>query len=176
MILETTSHQYHDKKGLLKRIGFVVGIFILAVTAIHLISYTTRPQIQYSLKEANCRIEAIAARNKTIGSNHKSCILIISAKNLEDESARIDYDGVGGGPTGGGEPLIRIYSSKGKFCYALLGGEGSSFSPGATNDLTLHCARVQKPPKNYDIASDTNPTAIVISGYSKSTIKVEPNR
>lgn len=176
MKLQSRPHQNHDKKGLFKRLSIVLGVIILIIATIWLISYGTRPQIQYSLKEANCSSEAISARNKTLGADLKSCVLIISARNLQDKSVYVDYDGVGGGPAGGGNPLIRIYSSNGKFCYALLAGEGASFSPRATNELMLQCGGVQKPPKDYDETSDANPTSIDIAGYSKTTIKVDPIR
>ena len=176
MKLQNRPHQNHDKKGLFKRLSIVLGVIILVIATIQLISYTTRPQIQYSLKEANCNSAAISARNKTLGADLKSCVITITAKNLQNKSVYVDYDGVGGGPAGGSDPLIRIYSSKDKFCYALLAGEGASFSPNATNQLTLRCGGVQKPPKDYDETSDANPTSIVIAGYSKTTIKVDPIR
>jgi len=174
---QSKPHQDQDMKGLsFKHISIVLGVVILIIAAIQLISYATRPQIKYSLKEANCSSGAISARNKTLGADLKSCVLIISAENLQDKSVYVDYDGVGGGPAGGSDPLIRIYSSKGTFCYALLAGEGASFSPNATNELTLRCGGVQKPPTDYDETSDTNPTSIVIAGYSKTTIKIDPVR
>jgi hypothetical protein len=165
-----------NPQSLIKRIGVVVGIIVLIIAAVQLILYITRPQIQYALQEANCNSQAIAVRNKSLGADIKSCILVVSAKNIQNKSVYVDYDGVGGGPAGGGDPIIRIYSGTGKFCYALLAGEGASFSPNATNKLTLRCGGVQKPPKDYDESSDTNPTSIVITGYSKVTIKVDPVR
>jgi hypothetical protein len=162
----------YGKKELHKRLGIVLGVVVL-VAFVQLINYITRPQIQYSLTEANCSTTAIAVRNKAIGADLKSCVLTISAKNLKDKSVYVDYDGVGGGPAGGGDPLIRIYSSNGKFCFALLAGEGASFSPNATNKLTLRCGGVQKPPKDYDESSDAKPSLIVIAGYSKTEIKVD---
>jgi hypothetical protein len=164
------------KNDVLKRLGIVVGIVILIMVTIQLISYATRPQIQYRLEEADCSSDAIVARNKAIGADLKSCVLVISAKNLQDKSVYVDYDGVGGGPSGGGNPLIRINTENGRFCYVALAGEGASFAPKATNNLTLRCAQVPNPLKNYEMASDTNPTSIVIAGYSKTTINVEPLR
>ncbi len=133
-------------------------------------------QIQYSLKEANCSSEAIAARNTILGANLKSCVLIISAKNLQNKSVYVDYDGVGGGPAGGGDPLIRINTNNAKFCFVGLAGEGASFTSSAINNLTLRCAQIPNPPKNYDISSDANPTSITISGSSKTTINIDPVR
>jgi hypothetical protein len=176
MKLRNAIHNNHGKTGLLKRLGIVVGAIVLIVAAVQLISYITRPQIQYSLKEANCSSAAIAARNKTLGADLKSCVLAISAKNLQDKSVYIDYDGVGGGPAGGGNPLIRINTNNDTFCYVALAGEGASFTPKATNNLTLRCAQIPNPPKNYDMASDTNPTSIIVAGYSKTTINVDPVR
>jgi len=164
----------NDKKGLLKRLSIVLGCIVACIVALQLITFEIQPYIQYTLKEADCGAPAIAARNKLLGAELKSCVLTISAKNLQDKSVYVDYDGVGGGPIGDSVPLIRIYSGRDKFCYALLTGGGASFSPGATNTLTLRCGGVQKPPKDYDENSDTKPTSIVIAGHSKATIDVDP--
>lgn len=174
MKLRGIAHSNRGGTGWFKRLSIVLGVTILVIAAILLIDYADRPQIQYALQEANCSGEAISARNKTLGTDLKSCVLILSAKNLQDRSVYVDYDGIGGGPAGGSDPLIRIYSSTGKFCYAPLAGEGASFSAHATNELILRCGGVQKPPKDYDKTSDANPTSIVIAGYSKTTIKVDP--
>jgi hypothetical protein len=176
MKLRSVTHNSHDKKALLKRLGIVAGVIVLAVAAVQLISYISRPQIEYRLKEANCGSEAIAARNKFLGTNRKSCVLVITARNLQDRSLYVDYDGIGGGPAGGSDPLIRINTNKNKFCYVAIADDGASFAPKATNNLTLRCAQIPKPPKNYDMASDTNPTFITIAGYANATINVDPVR
>jgi len=90
---------------LIKRIGTAVGVLILIVAIVQIAAYVTRPQIQYSLQEADCSNEAVTARNKVLGANLKSCVLIISAKNVQNKSVRVDYDGVDGGFISGGEPL-----------------------------------------------------------------------
>jgi hypothetical protein len=165
-----------SKAGLLKRLSIVGGIIVLFFGTVQFISYATQPQINYSLKEADCSSTAIIMRNRTLGADLKSCVLVISATNLQDKSIYVDYDGVGGGPLGNGRPLIRIKSKNNKFCYVALAGEGASFTPKSTNNLTLRCAQVPNPPKNYDENSDANPISIQISGYSKTTLNVDPER
>lgn len=166
----------HDRKGLLKRLGVVIGVVVIFIALGQVIDHAAQPQIQYKLKKADCSNSAITARNEALGADLKSCVLIITAKNLQNRSVYVDYDGVGGGPAGGGNPLIKIYSANQKFCYAPLAGNGASFKSKAANELTLRCGLVQNPPGNYDEASDTNPTSIEVGGYSKTTIKVEPAR
>ncbi|GEM_PF-1203044 len=169
--------QNHSRKSkLLKLLALVAVLYIIAIIASLIITYVTRPQIRYSLKEADCSAAAIAARNKAVGYDARSCVLTISATNLQNRTLYVDYDGVGGGPAGGGNPLIRINAAHNKFCYALLAGNGSSFTPNATNEITLRCGGMQKLPKNYDEASDTNPVSIEIGGYTKTHIVVSPTR
>jgi hypothetical protein len=174
------SRYNRSKAGLFKRFGIVIGIVVLFFGAVKLISYVTQPQsqpqINYSLKKADCSSTAIMSRNKILGADLKSCVLVISAANLQDKSIYVDYDGVGGGPLGDGKPLIRINSKDNKFCYVALAGKGASFTPRSTNNLTLRCALVPNPPKNYDENSDANPISIQISDYSKTTINVDPAR
>ncbi|HSW74806.1 MAG TPA: hypothetical protein VLG16_02955 [Candidatus Saccharimonadales bacterium] len=162
------------KRAFPKRLGFTTGVIILIAAATQFFNYATGTQIQYSLKEADCSSQAITIRNKVLGASLNSCVLIVSAKNLQDKPVYVDYDGTNGGPAGSRVPLIRIYSNKGKFCYALLAGEGVSFPASATNELTLRCGRMQKPPKGYDETSDANPASIAITGDSKTRISVDP--
>jgi hypothetical protein len=165
--------QRHSRKFVvIKRLGLVAALYIIAFIASLIVSYHMRPQIRYSLKQADCSATAIAARNKTAGYVARSCVLIISATNLQKRTLYVDYDGVGGGPLGGSDPLIRINAAHNKFCYALPAGEGSSFTPNATNDITLHCSRIQNPPTNYDETSDTSPTSIEIGGPAKVILNV----
>ena len=171
-----SSKNNHIKIGLLKRLGLVAAIIATVIICIQIISYATRPQISYSLKEADCSSSAINARNEAIKADLKSCVLVISAQNTQNKSVYVDYDGVGGGPIGGRSPLIKLHSANGKFCYALLAGQGASFEPRATNELTLRCGLVQNPQKNYDTTSDINPISIEIDDYSKKTINVDPVR
>ncbi len=162
--------------GTIARLGVVIAVASLIFGPIILVGQQNRAKIHYSLKTADCSAETIAIRNKSNGYNSKSCVLIVTAHNLQNKSVTLDYDGVGGGPLAGLHPKIKIYSTDQKFCYALLGGRGSSFAPNATNELTLKCGGIQNPPKNYDQASDTNPTSIKISSYPETNIKVEPTR
>jgi hypothetical protein len=179
MKLRDFTHK-RSKAGLLKRFGIVIGIVVLFFGAVKLISYVAqpqaKPQINYSLKKADCSSTAIMSRNKALGADLKSCVLVVSATNLQDKSIYVDYDGVGGGPLGNGRPLIRINSKNNRFCYVALAGEGASFTPRSTNNLTLRCAQVPNPPENYDENSDANPISIQISDYSKTTINVDPAR
>ena len=169
-----------NKSGFIRlaaRVGAVLAILLAVVALVGAISYVQRPQIKYSLQEADCSKSAIAARNRALGADLKSCVLVVAATNLKNTNEYVDYDGVGGGPIGNGDPLIRIYTAGNRFCYVALGGEGASFAPHATNDLTLRCAGVPNEPANYDMASDANPKYIEISAnYSNVRLEVEPVR
>lgn len=156
-----------------KRLSIVIGILIVVIAAAIAVSYANRPRISYSFRTADCGSQAVAARNGTLGVSSKACVLVVSAHNTQNRSVYVDYDGVGGGPPGGREPLIRIYSGDTKFCYALLASEAASFAPRATNTLTLRCASLEKPPKNYDQSSDTKPTSIVIDGSPKTALPIK---
>lgn len=164
------------KMKLLITLGIVGGILAVFILIAAMVDYAGRPQIEYTVKKADCSSGAIAERNRTSGGKLESCVLIISAKNLKNQPAHIDYDGAGGGPMGNRKPLIRINATDGKFCYAGTAGEGSSFEPKATNDITLRCAYVSDEPKNYDMKSDTKPESIEIAGYSGATLPVKPAR
>lgn len=160
--------------GYLRRALFVVLCVCVLIAVVQVILYVQRPRIQYSLKQSDCSSSAIAARNAAKGFESKACVLVISATNLKNTNESVDYDGVGGGPIGGSEPLIRIYNTHNKFCYVSVMGEGSSFTPHGTNELTLRCAGMDNPPKHYDEASDIDPSYIEISGlYTKVQIPID---
>ncbi len=162
-----------------KHVVLATGIVVLTILLIQqVLSYTIRPQIRYRLKKADCTPAAIAARNETLGTNLKSCVLVISATNLKNKPQYVDYDGIGGGPGGaiGSKPLIRIYTTHNRFCYVLLGDKGPSFAASATNELVLWCSQTQHSPKNYDATSDTSPVLIEIGGQQKVTLDVNPVR
>lgn len=145
---------------------------------INLIVYINRARIQYSVKEVNCSPAAISERNAKSGGSSKACIIILNATNLKNSAQHVDYDGVGGGPTGSWDPLIRIYTVGGKFCYASVMGKGSNFAPGATNELSLGCFGTPggdlKDPKNIDHDANANPISIEIASQPKTTLVLHP--
>lgn len=162
-------------RGLIKRIAVIALGNILVIAVVQAVLYMQRPQITYSLKRADCTKKAIAARNRAAGADLDSCVLVVAATNLKNKSQYVDYEGVGGGPAGGGGAKIRIYTAAGRFCYAGLAEDGASFAPRATNQLILRCKEVLHPPKNYDTASDADPAFIEISD-GHSTVRLDVKR
>lgn len=169
-------HLRTTKRDLVIGFSSIFVVLLLVVAIVILVPYLTRPQIAYSVKTADCSTAAIKTRNKKVGYESEACVIVISAKNLQDRSVDVGYMNTGGGPLGGGDPLIRIYSGNDKFCYS--GGidiASLDFAPHQTIEMTLQC--------NYggtlngqDTSSDLNPTSVVISGYSGGTIELRPIR
>jgi hypothetical protein len=52
--------------------------------------------------------------------------------------------------------------------------EGHIFCTKGYKQLDAPLLPNPKPPNNYDVASDTNPTAITITGNTETTIKANP--
>ncbi len=168
----------HDKsyrKGLLKRLGVVMGIIAIFVAIIQVILYATRPQVRYSLVKADCSSSSITARNKITGGAQKNCVLTINATNLKNEQASVDWNGVGGGPFAGWNPMIRINTVNEMFCYAGVSNP-DNLEPQESRNLDLQCSgSSEKLPENYNEQSDENPLSIIISGYFDTvTLVVNP--
>lgn len=156
--------------GLTKRLLIVCGIVSALVGIVMLIDHVTTPDIRFALKKFDCSTIAIATRNEAPDKAKKdTCVIDITVTNLEHEDVTLDLGEMSGpGPADfGGEPLVRIYDAKGKFCYGYAAY--LDLAADESKDVSLACVLDDRHSNVDDLSIDARPAYVVIDYKSSKT-------